>query len=271
MLNILGFIHWNINPEIFSLGPLSIRWYGLLFASGFLIGYYICEKMLKSENVQQKWIDSLFFYMIIATVIGARLGHVIFYGWDYYSQNISEIFKVWHGGLASHGGAMGIIIALFIYSKKVSKRTMLWALDRVIVPTALVAAFIRTGNLMNSEIYGIETTGAWGFIFERNGETVAKHPTQLYEALAYLASFVVMIYLYWKTNSKDRPGVLLGAFFIMMFSARFFIEFIKENQESFESGMVLNMGQWLSIPFILVGAYLVYRGLNKPEVHFKNG
>ena len=271
MLNLLGFINWNVNPEIFGLGPLSIRWYGLLFASGFLIGYYICEKMLKSENVDPKWIDSLFFYMIIATVIGARLGHVIFYGWDYYSQNPSEIIKVWHGGLASHGGAMGILVALFIYSKKVSKRTMLWALDRIVVPTALVGAFIRTGNLMNSEIYGIETAVPWGFIFERNAETVAKHPTQLYEALAYLASFGVMLYLYWKTNSKNRPGILLGAFFIMIFGSRFFIEFIKENQEAFEAGMALNMGQWLSIPFVIGGVLLILRGLKKTEVHFKNG
>lgn len=271
MQNLLGFIHWNVNPELFHLGPFSIRWYGLLFASGFLLGYYICEKMLKSENVDQKWIDSLFFYMIIATVIGARLGHVFFYGWDYYSQHPSEIIKVWHGGLASHGGAMGILVALFIYSKKVSKRTMLWALDRVVVPTALVAAFIRTGNLMNSEIYGIQTTLPWGFIFERNAETVAKHPTQLYEAFSYLVAFVVMMFLYWKTSSKDRPGILLGAFFIMIFGSRFFIEFIKENQEAFESGMVLNMGQWLSIPFVVGGIWLVYRGLNKPEVHFKNG
>ncbi|MDX1285074.1 MAG: prolipoprotein diacylglyceryl transferase, partial [Draconibacterium sp.] len=186
MLNFLSFITWNVNPEIFNLGPLSIRWYGLLFASGFLIGYYIGEKMLKSEGVNPKWLDSLFFYLIIATVLGARLGHVFFYGWEYYSQNPKEIFMIWHGGLASHGGAIGIMIAMYIHSVKVTKRTVLWTLDRVAVPTALVGAFIRTGNLMNSEIYGIETSLPWGFIFERNGEIVAKHPTQVYEALAYL-------------------------------------------------------------------------------------
>ena len=125
MIDVLNFIHWNVNPEIFGFGSFSVRWYGLLFASGFLIGYYIAEKMLKSENVEQKWIDSLFFYIIIATVVGARLGHVFFYGWDYYSQNLSEIYKVWHGGLASHGGAFGILIALFIHSKLVTKRSML--------------------------------------------------------------------------------------------------------------------------------------------------
>ena len=270
MISLLNFIHWNVNPEIFSLGPLSIRWYGLLFASGFLIGYYIGEKMLKSENVDQKWIDSLFFYIIIATVVGARLGHVFFYGWDYYSQHPGEIIKVWHGGLASHGGALGILIAMYLHSKWVTKRTMLWTLDRIVVPTALVAAFIRTGNLMNSEIYGIQTALPWGIIFERNGETVAKHPTQIYEALSYLISFGVLMYLYWKTSAKNRPGLLLGAFFVLIFSARFFIEFIKEDQERFEAGMTLNMGQWLSVPFVIIGALLVYRAIKKPEVVFKN-
>ncbi|MCK3685293.1 prolipoprotein diacylglyceryl transferase [Maribellus sp. YY47] len=267
---ILNFIHWNVNPEIFHLGSLSVRWYGLLFAGGFLLGYSIGERMLKSENVNQKWIDSLFFYIIIATVVGARLGHVFFYGWEYYSQHPGEIFKVWHGGLASHGGAIGILIALYIHSHKVTKRTMLWTLDRIVVPTALVAAFIRTGNLMNSEIYGIQTSLPWGFIFERNGEEFAKHPTQIYEALAYLVSFGILMLLYKKTSAKNRPGLLLGAFFILIFSARFFIEFIKEDQEAFEAGMMLNMGQWLSVPFVLTGIALVIRALKKPEVVFNN-
>src|SRR5665647_334161 len=134
MINILNFIHWNVNPEIFQLGPFSVRWYGFLFASGFLIGYYIGERMLKSEGVPQKWIDSVFFYIIIATIVGARLGHVFFYGWDYYSQNPSEIFKVWHGGLSSHGGTIGIFIAIIIYSKVVTKRSIFWILDRIVVP-----------------------------------------------------------------------------------------------------------------------------------------
>lgn len=271
MINFLNFIHWNVSPEIFHLGPLSIRWYGLLFASGFLIGYYIGEKMLRSENVPQKWIDSLFFYLIIATVIGARLGHVFFYGWDYYSQHPEEILMVWHGGLASHGGVLGILVAIFIYSKKVTKRSMLWTLDRIAVPVALTAAFIRTGNLMNSEIYGVQTTLPWGFIFERNGETVAKHPTQIYEALAYLTTFLVMTYMYWKTNAKNKEGLLVGVFFIMIFGARFLIEFIKEDQEAFESTMSLNMGQWLSIPLILFGIFLVVRSFKIPEKIYKNG
>ncbi len=265
MINLLSYIHWNVDPEIFSIGPFSIRWYGLLFASGFLIGYYIVERMFKYEKENLKWLDSLFVYLIVATVIGARLGHVFFYGWDYYSQHPGEIFMVWHGGLASHGGAMGILVAMFLYSLFVTKRSMLWTLDRVVVPTALVAAMIRTGNLMNSEIYGIQTDLPWGFIFERNGEIVPKHPTQIYEALAYLLSFGILMYLYWKTSARKKQGLLLGAFFILIFTARFFIEFIKEDQEAFEAGMALNMGQWLSIPFVLFGTFLVIRAIKLPE------
>lgn len=270
MIDFLNFIHWNVSPEIFNLGPLSVRWYGLLFASGFLIGYYIGENMLRSENVPQKWIDSLFFYIIIATIVGARLGHVFFYGWEYYSQNPGEIFMVWQGGLASHGGALGIFLALMIHSKVVTKRNVFWTIDRIIVPTALVAAFIRLGNLMNSEIYGVETSLPWGFVFERNNEVVPKHPTQLYEALAYLITFGVLVYLYRKTRSKYKEGLISGVFFILVFSARFFIEFIKEDQEAFEAGMALNMGQWLSIPFVLGGIFLVVRALKRPEKVYKN-
>lgn len=270
MIDLLNYIHWNVNPELFNLGPLSIRWYGLLFATGFLIGYYIGEKMFRSEGVPQKWIDSLFFYIIIATIIGARLGHVFFYGWDYYSQNPGEILKVWHGGLASHGGAIGIIIAMLLYSKNVTKRNILWTIDRIVVPTALVAVFIRTGNLMNSEIYGVQTSLPWGFIFERNGETVPKHPTQIYEALAYLVSFGVLMFLYLRTRSRYKQGLLTGVFFIFIFAARFFIEFIKEDQETFEAAMALNMGQWLSIPFVLLGLFLVIRALKMPEKIYKN-
>lgn len=265
----LQFITWDVAPEIFSLGPLSVRWYGLLFAAGFLVGYYILDKMFRSERVNEKWLDSLFIYVIIATVVGARLGHVFFYGWDYYSEHPSEIIKVWHGGLASHGGALGILIAIWIFSKKVSKRSMLWTLDRLIVPVALVAVFIRTGNLMNSEIYGIETTMPWGFVFVRAGESVAKHPTQIYEALCYLLVFLLLINFYYKSETlKNRPGFLFGVFFTGIFGSRFLIEFIKENQEPFEEAMALNMGQLLSIPFILTGIILIIASLNRyPRIY----
>lgn len=258
-------IRWNFDPEAFNLFGLSVRWYGLMFAISFFLGLYIIEKMFASEKTDPKWVNKLFYYVAIATIVGARLGHVFFYDWDYYSQHLLEILNTRQGGLASHGGAIGILIAMFLFSKYVSKRSMLWVLDRIVVPTALAAFFIRTGNLLNSEIYGVETTLPWGFIFERNGETVAKHPTQIYEALAYLATFGVMMYLYWKTNTKNKPGFLLGVFFTLIFGARFFIEFVKENQEAFEETMVLNMGQWLSIPFVLGGVFLVIRGMRLPE------
>jgi len=270
MTTFLSFIHWNVSPEIFNLGPFSIRWYGLLFASGFLIGYYIGERMFKSENVNQKWIDTLFFYIIISTIVGARLGHVFFYGWEFYSQNPGEIIKVWHGGLASHGGAIGIIVAMLLYSKIVTKRNVFWTIDRIVVPTALVGAFIRMGNLMNSEIYGIQTELPWGFIFERNMEEVAKHPTQIYEATAYLFSFAILMFFYWRTRVKHREGFLTGAFFILIFIPRFLIEFIKQDQEAFEAGMALNMGQWLSIPFVLLGIFLIIRALKLPEKVYNN-
>ena len=237
---------------------------------GFLFGYNHGEKMFKHENIDLKWLESLFIYLIVATIVGARLGHVLFYGWDYYSQHPIEILYVWQGGLASHGGVLGIIIAMFIWSKYVSKRSILWVLDRVVVPSIFVGALIRLGNLMNSEIYGMPTTLPWGFIFERNHETVAKHPTQIYEALSYLVTFGVMLYMYWKTKAKDYQGLIVGVFFVMVFSARFFIEFIKEVQEPFENGMSLDMGQWLSIPFVLTGIFLIVRALKKGPVIYQN-
>ena len=270
MIDILAFIHWNVSPEIFSIGPVHVRWYGLMFAVGFLFGLNHGEKMFKHENIDPKWLESLFYYLIIATIVGARLGHVLFYGWDYYSQHPIEIFYVWQGGLASHGGVLGIIIAMFIWSKYVSKRSILWVLDRVVVPSILVGALIRLGNLMNSEIYGNPTTLPWGFIFERNHETIAKHPTQIYEALSYLVTFGVLLHMYWKTKAKDYQGLLVGVFFVMVFSARFFIEFIKEVQEPFENGMSMDMGQWLSIPFILTGIFLIVRALKKGPVIYQN-
>ena len=269
-MDILTFIHWNVSPEIFSLGPIHVRWYGLLFAVGFLFGYNHGEKMFKFENIDLKWLESLFIYLIVATVVGARLGHVFFYAWDYYSQHPIEILYVWQGGLASHGGVLGIIIALTYWSITVSKRSLLWVLDRVVVPSILVAALIRLGNLMNSEIYGVQTSLPWGFIFERNGETVAKHPTQIYESLSYLLTFAVIQYMYWKTKAKDYQGLLVGVFFIMVFTARFFVEFIKEDQEAFEATMSLNMGQWLSIPFVITGIALIILAIRKGPVIYKN-
>lgn len=275
-------IHWNVSPEFFSLGPISVRWYGLMFALGFLIGYQIMFKMFKFESSNTEWLDKLFIYTIVATIVGARLGHVFFYGWSYYSQHLLEIFLpiakgesgykfVGYQGLASHGGALGIVLAIYIYSKKVTKRSMLWTLDRLIIPTALVGAMIRTGNLMNSEIYGVATNLPWGFIFERNQETLAKHPTQIYEALGYLMVFFSTMWIFFKAKDlKDRTGFIIGFGFVGIFLTRFLVEFIKENQEAFEAGMPLNMGQILSIPFILAGAYLMIRAMRNPVMKYKS-
>ncbi|MDA3927552.1 MAG: prolipoprotein diacylglyceryl transferase [Prolixibacteraceae bacterium] len=262
-MSLLSFIHWNLNPEILPIGPFSIRWYGLMFALSFILGYNMVEKQFKHEKENVKWLDSLLMYIVVATILGARLGHVFFYGWDYYSQHLGEILMVWKGGLASHGGVIAIFISLWIYSRKVTKKNVFWIIDHVIVPTALAAMFIRLGNLFNSEIYGVQTSLPWGFIFERNGETLAKHPTQLYEALAYFITFLVMRYMYWKTDAKSKVGLLSGVFFVMVFSARFLIEFVKEDQEAFEATMSLNMGQWLSIPFVVGGIVLVLLSLKK--------
>ena len=269
-MDMLSFIHWNVSPEIFSLGSVHVRWYGLLFAIGFIFGYNQGEKMFKHENIDPQWLESLFIYLIVATVVGARLGHVFFYGWPYYSQHPIEILYVWQGGLASHGGVLGIIVAMIIWSMKVSKRSILWVLDRVVVPSVLVAALIRLGNLMNSEIYGMQTSLPWGFIFERNHEIAPKHPTQIYEALSYLLTFGVIYYMYWKTKAKDYLGLLVGVFFVMVFSARFLVEFIKEDQVAFEAGMTLNMGQLLSIPFIITGIVLIVIAIRRGPVVFKN-
>jgi len=269
MISSFCFIHWNVDPEVFSLFGMSVRWYGLMFAVSFYLGLSMVGKMFVAEKVNPKLLNSMFYFIAIATIVGARLGHVFFYSWDYYSQHLWEILNTRKGGLASHGGAIGIIIALYIYSRFVSKRSVLWALDRIAVPTALAGTFIRSGNLMNSEIYGVETSLPWGFIFERNGEVLPKHPTQLYEALAYLFAFGVLYFLYWKKGVGKKEGLLSGVFFAMIFGARFCIEFIKENQEIWEANMALNMGQWLSIPLVIFGVCLMIRAVKKPEKVYK--
>lgn len=285
-MHLLNYIDWNPDPEIFNIGGISIRWYGLLFVSGFIIGTKIMERMFAHERINKEWVEPLFMYMIIATLVGARLGHVFFYDWAYFQHHLLEIIlpirhhegssmlfgliKDWeiigYRGLASHGGAIGIIIALWLFSKRVSKKPILWILDRIVVPTALAGAFIRLGNLMNSEIIGSPTDLAWGFRFLSAGVVdpeTPRHPSQIYEALCYLITFATLMHLYWKTTVKDKLGFLFGVFLVMVFTARFFIEFVKENQEAFEDGMALNMGQWLSIPFVLIGLYFLFRAWQK--------
>ena len=268
----LDFIIWNANPVLLSLGPIQVRWYGLAFAIGFFIGYKIVERMFRHEGAPEKWLGVLLAYLIAGTIIGARLGHVFFYQWDYYSHHLSDIPKIWEGGLASHGGTIAIIIALFIFSWLVTKKPASWVFDKIVIPIALVGALIRLGNLMNSEIYGDQTSMPWGFVFVRNGEIVAKHPTQIYEAACYFALFALLMWLYWKKNMQERPWFITGVFFIGIFLPRFLIEYIKEVQVEKEYAMIeqygINMGQLLSIPFILVGIFLLIYSLNRPRQHW---
>ncbi len=271
------FITWTFHPELIS-SPIVIRWYGLMFAIGFLVGYEIVWRMFRHEGAPEKWVGSLFVYVAVATLVGARLGHVFFYDWESYSQRLMDIFKVWEGGLASHGGAIGIIIAIFLYSKYVTKKNPLWTFDRLVVPVPFVGALIRLGNLFNHEIYGGPTDLPWGFSFVgnigawmRGAEpimTVPCHPTQLYEAASYLVLFVILMFMYWKCNAQRRQGLIFGVFFTVLFTARFVIEYVKNVQEPWELGMIesigMNMGQLLSVPFIIVGVCLIIRALIRP-------
>jgi phosphatidylglycerol---prolipoprotein diacylglyceryl transferase len=253
-------INWDVNPEIFSATVfghiIAVRWYGLLFASGFVFGYYIIRKMFRNEGLPDELLDKLTVYTAIGTILGARLGHCFFYEPQYYLAHPIEIIKIWKGGLASHGAAIGILIALWLFVSK-EKKPFLWVIDRVVIVVALAGCLIRLGNLFNSEIYGVETALPWGFVFLQAGERVPKHPTQIYEALAYLITFFVLLRIYWRNKGKFTPGLTFGIFLIMVFTFRFFVEFVKEEQVSFERGMSLNMGQLLSIPFILAGITLL--------------
>ena len=255
---ILQFIQWNISPSIFSIGPVSVRWYGLLFAMSFVVGYFIMLRIFRKENIPEPLLDELSMYMLISTVVGARLGHVLFYEPASYFAHPLDIFKIWEGGLASHGAAIGIIFALYLFSRK-TRQPFLWVIDRIVIVVELSGFFIRTGNLFNSEIYGNVTSLPWGFVFQHVGEKLPRHPTQIYEGLCYLGLFFFLLWYYFQKNGKPRPGFLFGMFLVVLFSFRLLIEFIKEPQVNFENSMALNMGQLLSIPFIVAGIVILAR------------
>ena len=270
----LGFITWNVNPEIISW-PIPVRWYGLMFAIGFWLGFNIVARMFKREGAPERWLGILLLWVGAGTIIGSRLGHVFFYQWDYYSQHPIEILYTWEGGLASHGGAIGVILGVICFSIFTSKRNPLWTFDRLGVAIALVGGLIRIGNLMNSEIFGHATNLPWGFKFIRSSEWhylyegLACHPTQIYEALCYFALFALLMWLYWKKNAGERPGLIFGTFLVGIFLPRFFIEFIKNDQVAFEATMTLNMGQWLSIPFVVAGTILIIYALTHKRIHYQ--
>lgn len=263
---IISSIWWEVSPEIMNLGPFSLRWYGLLFASAFVFGYLVLSKIYKLEKKPIADLEQLTIYVILGTVIGARLGHCLFYDPIYYLSNPLEMIKVWEGGLASHGAAIGIISAIYFFSKKKKDQSMLWVLDRLVIVVALGGALIRLGNLFNSEIIGKAADVPWAFVFVRVDD-IPRHPTQIYESLAYFVSFLILYFSYLKKRETLQKGYLFGLFFILIFGFRFFVEFLKENQSAFEAGLPLNMGQLLSIPFVAVGLYFVLR--KKKEVGTK--
>ena len=253
------FINWNPSPDIFTIPGIDwpVRWYGLSWDMAFIGCHFFMNRIYKAEGRTEAQLDVLTLYIVIATVLGARLGHCLFYGWGYYSQHPLEILKVWEGGLASHGGGIGILIGMWLYCRK-TKESWLWLFDRLIVVVPFASFMIRFGNLMNSEIIGEPTNVSWAFVFHQVDE-LPRHPTQLYEAIFYFFLFVLFYWL-WKNKRNDfGKGFMFGLFCILMFGFRFGMEFMKENQEAFEASLPINMGQILSIPFILVGLYMMYR------------
>lgn len=251
-----------------DLGFFMIRYYSLMFVLAFGVGLNLMKRIYIKDGIELEKLDQLFMYTIIATILGARLGHVFFYDWAYFKDHLAEILLpvkfdpfrfTGFAGLASHGAAVGIITALYIYSKNILKKPLLFILDRVAIGVPLAGVFIRIGNLMNSEIIGKATGTDFGIIFKKLGEDFPRHPTQLYEAFGYLCIFICMWYLYWKTNKKEQLGYLFGFFFATLWSVRFGIEFLKEAQIDNRGDWDLNTGQLLSIPLVIIGLYFMFR------------
>lgn len=258
-------LKWGIDPEIFSLGPIAPRWYGLMFAGAFISGYMFGVKMWKDAGRKVEEMESILTWILVGTVVGARLGHVIFYDPSYYLRNLDQVLAVWNGGLASHGAAIGIIIAMYYLAKKHHNMNFWWLADRVVIPTAVGGAFIRTGNFFNSEIYGHETDAPWGIIFTNipgPAGMIPRHPTMLYEALLCIIVFAVLWYIYKQYKTNPPEGSLFGMFLILLFSGRFFLEYTKIPQANFASDWMFNMGQLLSIPLVLIGIYIVVKMVN---------
>lgn len=274
-LFMLGFITWTWNPEFFSgagtfLSSLSIRWYGLMWALGLMLGYLVESKIYDREKMPEGSMDKLFLVMVFSTILGARLGHCFCYEWDYFSQHPNELLYIWKGGLSSHGGAFGILTALFFFSKFGIHKSYIWTLDRIVIAVAICGACIRLGNLFNHEIYGDPTSMPWAFSFMLHpmssmptGMSEPSHPTQIYEMLYCLVTFGILMYLYWRTKAAQHSGLLFSIFLLGIFLTRYVLEFIKRPQEDFEENLLLNVGQRLSLPFVFVGSaiiiYLLYK------------
>lgn len=257
LLNVLTYITWDIDPDIFTIPFINhpVRWYGLLFAFAFLISQQIMYFIYKRDGRPATEVDTLTVYAVVATIVGARLGHVLFYDPIHYFQNPIKILMVWEGGLASHGGVIGILIAIYLFSRK-TNANYLWVLDRVSIVASLTFCIIRLGNLMNSEMIGTPTNLPWAFIFTRMDD-VPRHPAQLYEAIHYFIWFIVLFLVWYRLKDRMKIGLLFSWSLIILFSLRFVDEFFKLDQVDFEGSMILNMGQLLSIPFILTGVLLL--------------
>lgn len=262
-MELVSFIEWNVRPELVRFGPLALRWYGLLFAVLFAVGFLMVRWQFRVEQKDETVLDSLLLYIVVGTIVGARLGHCLLYEPVYFLRHPWEIPAVWQGGLASHGGAAGVLLALYLFTRRHPELAYLWLLDRIVVPTALAGALIRLGNLFNSEILGTPTRVPWAFVFERI-DSVPRHPVQLYESLVYAGIFLALWRLYSRRRAQTPPGRLLGLFLISVFTARFFLEFLKEHQAAYGHQFPLKVGQWLSLPFILAGAVLLQRSARRP-------
>lgn len=266
----LQFVIWDVNPEIFHIGSFSVRWYGLLFALGFLIGMQIMTHIFKKENKPVTDTDTLLIYMVVSTILGARIGHFLFYEPEVLLSNPLEVILPPYRGLASHGAGVGILFGLWLYSRRKSSQatgqTFLWVTDRIALTVALAGACIRFGNLMNSEIVGRPTDVPWGFVFMNNNEyaKIPRHPAQLYESLSCIVLFFFLLWFWNRYKERTPRGSMLGIFMIWVFGLRFFYEYLKENQVAFENNLTLNMGQILSIPAVLLGIYLIVRSYGKP-------
>jgi len=261
---------WAPSETLFEIGSFGIHYYSLMFIVAFSLGYYLMKRIFDKEAVPIHYLESLFIYMVLSILLGARLGDVFFYSWDYYQDHLIEILlpirETAEGytftgfrGLASHGAVLGVLVGLYLYKLNFKKHSLLWLLDRITIPIAIGASFVRFGNFFNSEIVGKYTGTNFGVVFLNRGETLPRHPSQLYEAIGYIVLFFVLRQLY-KTSKKEKEGFLLGTFFLGMFTLRFILEFLKESQGGFEEVMPLfSTGQWLSIPFILLGIFLILR------------
>ena len=267
-------IDWAPSETLFKIGSFGIHYYSLMFIIAFGLGYYLMKKIFDEEKISLEYLESLFVYMVLSILLGARLGDVFFYSWDYYQDHLLEILLpirdtpngytfTGFRGLASHGAVIGSLLGLYLYKRKFKERSLFWLLDRVTIPVAVGASFVRLGNFFNSEIVGKYSNSNFGVFFLNRGENLPRHPAQLYEAVGYLILFFILRQVY-RTEKKKREGYLIGLFFVGMFTIRFLIEFIKESQGGFEEILgLLSTGQWLSIPFVLFGILLMFRSRNQ--------